>query len=97
MIDIYIYIYTYYNREQKREETEKELFNNKMKDRKEKYVALDCEMVGIGPNGRRSVLARCSIVDFDGNTIFDKFVRPESRITDFRTKVIIFSLIFILK
>ena len=27
-----------------------------------KYVALDCEMVGIGLTGKQSALARCSIV-----------------------------------
>ena len=53
---------------------------------KERYVALDCEMVGIGPSGRRSALARCSLVDFDGEVIYDKHVRPQSFVTDFRTK-----------
>ncbi|CAN0424916.1 unnamed protein product, partial [Hapterophycus canaliculatus] len=31
------------------------------------YVALDCEMVGVGPGGCRSALARCCLVDWDGN------------------------------
>lgn len=53
---------------------------------KEKYVALDCEMVGVGSNGRQSVLARCSLVDFDGNEIFDTFVKPNDFVTDFRTQ-----------
>jgi DNA polymerase III epsilon subunit-like protein len=36
-------------------------------------VAIDCEMIGIG---RRSHLARVTIVDFDGRVILDKFVKP---------------------
>ena len=53
---------------------------------KAKYIALDCEMVGIGPDGKQSALARCCVVDFDGIVIYDKFVRPKSFVTDFRTK-----------
>jgi RNA exonuclease 4 len=53
---------------------------------KEKYVGLDCEMVGIGPEGKISVLARCCIVNFDGEVIYDQFVRPSGFVTDFRTK-----------
>ncbi len=34
---------------------------------KSQYVALDCEMVGVGPGGCRSALARCCLVDWDGN------------------------------
>ncbi|CAB1114692.1 unnamed protein product [Ectocarpus sp. CCAP 1310/34] len=36
---------------------------------KAQYVALDCEMVGVGPGGCRSALARCCLVDWDGNTM----------------------------
>ena len=50
------------------------------------YVALDCEMVGLGPSGKQSALARACLVDFDGNVIYDKFVRPKGFVTDFRTK-----------
>lgn len=53
---------------------------------KSKYVALDCEMVGLGEDGKVSALARCAIVDYDGNVIFDEFVRPPGFVTDFRTK-----------
>lgn len=51
------------------------------------YVAIDCEMVGVGLSGWRSVLARCSIVNYDGETIYDAVVRPTERVTDFRTHV----------
>ncbi|TKS73956.1 Apoptosis-enhancing nuclease [Collichthys lucidus] len=49
-------------------------------------VALDCEMVGTGPGGRRSELARCSILDYRGNILYDKYVRPCQPVTDYRTR-----------
>ncbi|XP_032906573.1 interferon-stimulated gene 20 kDa protein-like isoform X2 [Amblyraja radiata] len=52
-----------------------------------KYVAMDCEMVGLGPSGLESGLARCSIVDYSGKVIYDKFVKPVGTITDYRTDV----------
>lgn len=48
-------------------------------------VALDCEMVGTGPGGRCSELARCSILDYHGNVLYDKYVQPSQRVTNFRT------------
>ncbi|XP_078386170.1 interferon-stimulated gene 20 kDa protein-like [Cetorhinus maximus] len=52
-----------------------------------KYVAIDCEMVGLGPRGSESGLARCSIVDYSGTVIYDEFIKPDGKITDFRTRV----------
>lgn len=49
-------------------------------------VALDCEMVGTGPAGRCSELARCSILDYHGNVLYDKYVLPCHPVTDFRTR-----------
>ncbi|KAG5463755.1 MAG: ribonuclease H-like domain-containing protein [Olpidium bornovanus] len=49
------------------------------------YVAIDCEMVGVGPNGSESALARVSIVNFNGAVILDKFVKPREAVTDYRT------------
>uniref|UniRef100_A0A8C4QH04 Interferon stimulated exonuclease gene 20-like 2 n=1 Tax=Eptatretus burgeri TaxID=7764 RepID=A0A8C4QH04_EPTBU len=49
------------------------------------YVGLDCEMVGSGPNGMRSELARCSIVSYDGDVLYDCYVKPVHRIVDYRT------------
>lgn len=49
-------------------------------------VAMDCEMVGLGPL-RESGLARCSLVDPQGRVLYDKFIRPEGEITDYRTRV----------
>jgi RNA exonuclease 4 len=53
---------------------------------KSKYVALDCEMVGMGADGKKSALARCAIVDYDGIIIYDEYVRPQGFVTDFRTQ-----------
>lgn len=49
-------------------------------------VAMDCEMVGLGPS-QQSGLARCSLVDAQGSVLYDKFIRPEGEITDYRTRV----------
>lgn len=50
-------------------------------------VGMDCEMVGVGLSGKTGVLARCSIVDYNGNVLYDKHVRPVEKVTDFRTHV----------
>lgn len=52
-----------------------------------KYVAIDCEMVGVGPGGHESVLARISVVDFHGRQIYDSYVKPAERVTNWRTAV----------
>lgn len=52
-----------------------------------RYVSLDCEMVGTGPRGDFSMLARCSIVNHHGNVLYDSYVAPMDKITDYRTKV----------
>jgi RNA exonuclease 4 len=49
-------------------------------------LALDCEMVGVGPS-KQSALAEIAIVNFDGDTIYHTYVKPQQRITDFRTEV----------
>lgn len=51
---------------------------------RDKYVAMDCEMVGVGTGGKRSVLARCSVVNYDEEVLYDKFVQCVEHITDFR-------------
>jgi RNA exonuclease 4 len=62
-------------------------------------VAIDCEMVGVGPPTghktragkrdpiRRSALARVSIVDFHGHIVLDAYTKPREKVTDFRTSV----------
>jgi RNA exonuclease 4 len=45
-------------------------------------------MVGVGPQpDRESALARVSIVNFNGEQIYDSFVRPKETVTDWRTPV----------
>lgn len=51
-----------------------------------KCVAIDCEMVGTGPRGRVSELARCSVVSYHGDVLYDKYIRPELPIEDYRTR-----------
>ncbi|KAI9883140.1 MAG: hypothetical protein M1823_005088 [Watsoniomyces obsoletus] len=59
-----------------------------------RYIAMDCEMVGVGgaaPNNANndeySVLARVSIVNYHGDQIYDSFVRPKEYVTNWRTAV----------
>ncbi|KXJ95650.1 hypothetical protein Micbo1qcDRAFT_157665, partial [Microdochium bolleyi] len=52
-----------------------------------KYIGLDCEMVGIGPDGYDHALARVSVVDFHGKQVYDSFVRPREKVTDWRTNI----------
>ena len=47
---------------------------------------MDCEMVGVGTDGEESILARCSLVNHFGKCIYDKFVRPTEKVTDYRTQ-----------
>jgi len=56
-------------------------------DRKDSYLSMDCEMVGVGPQGRKSALARVSIVNWDLEVIFDTYVQVMDRVTDYRTPV----------
>ncbi|XP_006867226.1 PREDICTED: apoptosis-enhancing nuclease [Chrysochloris asiatica] len=51
-----------------------------------KLVAIDCEMVGTGPRGRVSELARCSVVSYHGDVLYDKYIRPEMPVVDYRTR-----------
>ena len=53
----------------------------------QQYVALDCEMIGVGENGRYSALARVTIIDWYGNILMDDLVKQEQEVTDYRTFV----------
>jgi RNA exonuclease 4 len=53
-----------------------------------KYIAIDCEMVGTGPEPNRdSALARVSAVNYHGHQIYDSYVQVKVPITDYRTAV----------
>lgn len=43
-------------------------------------------MVGVGPEGAESALARVSAVNFHGALLLDAFVRPRERVVDYRTQ-----------
>ena len=51
------------------------------------YVALDCEMVGVGQDGFTSSLARVTLVGWNGETILDQYIRQSRPVTDYRTFV----------
>ena len=51
-----------------------------------KYAAIDCEMVGGGAQGQVSLLARCSVVSYDGDVIFDEYIKPDQPVTCYRTR-----------
>ena len=79
---------------QKEEELQRKEEENRRKEEervpeevKQRYVALDCEMVGIGTDGKQSALARVSLTDWHGEVVLDTFVQVPSKVTDFRTFV----------
>lgn len=51
------------------------------------FVALDCEMVGIGEGGHNSSIARITLIDWDGNVLLDEYIRQCREVTDYRTFV----------
>ena len=51
------------------------------------YFALDCEMVGVGPEGLDSALARVSIINWDNEIVLDTYVKVNETVTDYRTFV----------
>ena len=53
-----------------------------------KYIALDCEMVGVGPSPEiDSALARISVVNYHGHQLYDSYVQTKEPVTDYRTSV----------
>jgi len=56
-------------------------------DEQGRYVALDCEFVGVGPGGYESALARVSLVDWNNAVLLDTHVRVSEPVTDYRTFV----------
>jgi hypothetical protein len=51
------------------------------------YFALDCEMVGTGPNGFDSAVARVTILNWEKEIVFDTFVKVPVPVTDYRTYI----------
>jgi RNA exonuclease 4 len=52
-----------------------------------RILAMDCEMVGVGPGGARSALARVCIINEAGAVLLDTHVAQRERVTDYRTRV----------
>jgi DNA polymerase III epsilon subunit-like protein/preprotein translocase subunit SecG len=52
-----------------------------------KYIALDCEFVGVGKDGKENALARVTFINYYGRVVMDKFVKPDEPVTDYRTAV----------
>jgi len=52
---------------------------------KQQYLAMDCEMVGTVSG--KSVAARVVLIDWKGRPVFDKHMKPEEPVTDYRTFV----------
>lgn len=50
-------------------------------------LAIDCEMVGVGSDGKASVLAQVCVVNERMETVYVTYVKPKERVTDFRTWV----------
>jgi RNA exonuclease 4 len=50
-----------------------------------RYLAIDCEMVGVGKRASESSLARVSIVNYHGKVILDEFVKQQKLVMDYRT------------
>ncbi|KAM3911551.1 RNA exonuclease 4 [Leptodactylus fuscus] len=73
--------------EKKLDAVEKVLVKDRAFEGLTRIVAMDCEMVGVGTDGEESILARVSIVNQFGKCIYDKFVKPTERVTDYRTAV----------
>ena len=47
-------------------------------------IGVDCEMVEVV--GGESALGRVSVVNYYGYVLYDRFVKPQSKVTDYRTK-----------
>ncbi|CAR26270.1 hypothetical protein ZYGR_0H00780 [Zygosaccharomyces rouxii] len=52
-----------------------------------KFIAIDGEFVGVGPEGKENALARVSLVNYNGYVIMDEYVKPRERVVDWRTWV----------
>ncbi|NWQ60015.1 REXO4 exonuclease, partial [Neopipo cinnamomea] len=70
-----------------KESVEQVLVKENASDGLTRAVAMDCEMVGVGPKGEDSIVARVSIVNQFGKCVYDKYVKPTEKVTDYRTAV----------
>ena len=50
-------------------------------------IAMDCKTVLAGEEGEDAILARVSIVNYFGNCVYDKFVKPTMKVTNYQTEI----------
>jgi len=55
--------------------------------RNELFLALDCEMVGIGPGGQKSSVACVTVIDWHGGLLFQSLIKQTEKVTDYRTHI----------
>ncbi|KAI0033419.1 ribonuclease H-like domain-containing protein [Vararia minispora EC-137] len=53
----------------------------------EDVVSISCSVVGVGPGGTTSMVARVAICDYRGQTILDLYVAPTMHVTDYRASI----------
>lgn len=70
--------------ESAKEVSEKLTKNVKSVNEITKSLAIDCEMVGVGFKGKKSILARVSICNQFGKEVYDKFILPDEKVVDYR-------------
>uniref|UniRef100_A0AC35UEQ6 RNA exonuclease 4 n=1 Tax=Rhabditophanes sp. KR3021 TaxID=114890 RepID=A0AC35UEQ6_9BILA len=58
-----------------------------LKSAKPNKIAIDCEFVGVGYRGEGDALGRVSIVTYEKKVLYDKYVRVEEEVVDYRTFV----------
>lgn len=68
-------------------EKNKDEARNDKRNKLTKFLAMDCEMVGVGYDGNDHMLARVSIVNKFGDCVYDKFVKAREEVKDYRTNV----------
>ena len=73
--------------QQKQAQARKEAEQEISLEEQGKFLALDCEMVGVGEGGVQSALARVSIVDYNYAIVFDAYVKVNEPVTNYRTFV----------
>ena len=56
-----------------------------MKSSLPQFIAMDCEMVE--GESIEHMLARVSLVDFEGRAVYDAYVRPRERVIDYRANI----------
>jgi len=61
--------------------------DKKIKFLSKNLVSIDCEMVGVGFGGDKSVLARATIVAGNGDVLLDEFCSSSEKVTDYRTMI----------